>query len=387
MKGIFTVVIFYYIKAIVAQDSCQQFPIPDHVYFDESSSTERISCVGTDGQPVDKIVTFHLQPVNEYPPDVNTVPDINISEGNFSLPLYLYRLFDYFKDRDCPKERLMLSISDYSSKEKDVGGYFMVNNSTGYLYQVRHFDYEDTDIQCGLGKGGGFVNIRAEDGLHKTSKSLSVTFINIDDAPPVVVNSVCSTVCFTCPISSLSAFVHITHQGPIITDPPGVKAIDLDTKQSNIIVYTLDVYPTKYKDIIWFEDSRFVLLQSFANFSKYKEESDFTVIVTMQATGSNGQASDKFSFTIYVMVGPISSTSQQTSGGQTYEITILSQSTKDIIIIVLAVVVALLLSVILVYAVYRIRTHKKKTEDNETSYEEVKRNTITNENVYSTIQN
>lgn len=106
-----------------------------------------------------------------------------------------------------------------------------------------------------------------------------------------------------------------------------------------------------------------------------------------QATGSNGQASDKFSFTIYGMVGPISSTSQQTSGTQTDEITILSQSTKDIIIIVLAVVVALLLSVILVYAVYRIRIHKKKTEDNETTYEEVKRNTITNENVYSTIQN
>lgn len=87
------------------------------------------------------------------------------------------------------------------------------------------------------------------------------------------------------------------------------------------------------------------------------------------------------------MVDPISSTSQQTSGSQTDEITFLSQSTKDIIIIVLAVVVALLLSVILVYAVYRIRIHKKKTEDNETSYEEVKRNTITNENVYSTIQN
>lgn len=87
------------------------------------------------------------------------------------------------------------------------------------------------------------------------------------------------------------------------------------------------------------------------------------------------------------MVGSISSTSQQTSGTQTDEITILSQSTKDIIIIVLAVVVALLLSVMLVYAVYRIRIHKKKTEDNETSYEEVKRNTITNENVYSTIQN
>lgn len=195
----------------------------------------------------------------------------------------------------------------------------------------------------------------------------------------------------------------------------------------------LIVYPTKYKDIIRFEKGRFVLLQSFANFSKYREESDFAVIVTVQvsaslssiiilhyykidiyshgvvdfslhlcchyvyfcincvdkmlfqATGSNGQTSDKFSFTIYVMVAPISS-SQQTSLSQTDEIMILSQSTKNIIIIVLGGVVVLL-SVALVYAVYKIRSQQKKAKDGETSYEEVKRNTVTNENVYATIQN
>lgn len=58
---------------------------------------------------------------------------------------------------------------------------------------------------------------------------------------------------------------------------------------------------------------------------------------------------------------------------------------KDIVIIVLAVVVALLLSVILVYGVYRVRVHKKKSEDNVMSYEEVKRNNA--ENVYAIIQN
>lgn len=196
-----------------------------------------------------------------------------------------------------------------------------------------------------------------------------------------------------------------------------------------------DSLPTKYKDIIRFENGRFVLLQSFANFSEYREESDFSVIVTIkvsasvssiiilhyykidiyshgvvdfslhlcclqvyfcincvdkmlfQATGSNGQTSKKLSFTIYVMVAPISS-SQQTSLSQTDEIMILSQSTKNIIIIVLGGVVVLL-SVALVYAIYRIRRQKKKAKDGETtcSYEEVKRNTVTNENVYATIQN
>lgn len=85
------------------------------------------------------------------------------------------------------------------------------------------------------------------------------------------------------------------------------------------------------------------------------------------------------------MVAPISS-SQQTSLSQTDEIMILSQSTKNIIIIVLGVVVVLL-SVALVYAAYRIRSQQKKAKDSETSYEEVKRNTVTNENVYATIQN
>lgn len=82
------------------------------------------------------------------------------------------------------------------------------------------------------------------------------------------------------------------------------------------------------------------------------------------------------------MVAPISS-SQQTSLSQTDEIMILSQSTKNIIIIVLGVVVVLLS----VYAVYKIRSQQKEAKDGETSYEEVKRNTVTNENVYASIQN
>uniref|UniRef100_K1QT07 Cadherin domain-containing protein n=1 Tax=Magallana gigas TaxID=29159 RepID=K1QT07_MAGGI len=206
---------------------------------------QRITCYRNGQDPIIHWITFQVQPVNENPPEADTLPEIRISE-------------------------------------KDVGEYFMINSSTGFLSQVKHFDYEDTEIQCNLGKGGGFVKIIAEDGLYKTSKSLSVTFINIDDAPPVFVNSDCSTVCYKCPILSLSAIVHFTYHGPILTNPPGIKAIDLDTEQSNIIDYNLDIYPTKYKDIIRFEDGRFVLLQSFANFSEYKKESDFTVIVTIQ---------------------------------------------------------------------------------------------------------
>lgn len=85
--------------------------------------------------------------------------------------------------------------------------------------------------------------------------------------------------------------------------------------------------------------------------------------------------------TIYVVVRPISSTSQQITERAS------SGPIKNIIIIVLAVVVAFLLSVILVYAVYRIRVDKKKSEDNVMSYEEVKRNNGEIENVYATIQN
>lgn len=84
--------------------------------------------------------------------------------------------------------------------------------------------------------------------------------------------------------------------------------------------------------------------------------------------------------TIYVVVRPISSTTQQITERAS------SSPMKDIVIIVLPVVVALL-SVILVYAVYRVRVQKKKSEDNVMSYEEVKRNNGEIENVYATIQN
>lgn len=49
-----------------------------------------------------------------------------------------------------------------SSLQKDASQYFMVNSSTGYLYQIKHFDYENTTIQCVLAKGGGNINISAE---------------------------------------------------------------------------------------------------------------------------------------------------------------------------------------------------------------------------------
>lgn len=49
-----------------------------------------------------------------------------------------------------------------SSLQKDASQYFMVNSSTGYLYQIKRFDYEDTDIQCGMGKIGGILNITVE---------------------------------------------------------------------------------------------------------------------------------------------------------------------------------------------------------------------------------
>lgn len=351
---------------------------------------QRITCFRHFLDPIIHWVTFHVRPVNDNPPEADVLPNIQISEGNVSVPLFLHPLFDYFKDRDCPKERLFLSISKYSSVEKDVSEYFTINSTTGYLYQTKQFDYEESTIQCGMGKEGGFLNITAEDGLHKTSKSLSVTFINIDDAPPVFVNSVCNTVCFTCPLSCLNAFVHISHQGLIPTNPPAIKAICLVTAQSNI-VYNMDVYPMKYRDNIQFENGTFVLLQSFANFSGYAEQSDFTVTVIMQATGSNGQTSDKFPFTIHVNARPISSTSQQitnqTPSGPTKDITIISQSTNEVTIIVLAAVVVVLLTIIIVYAVYRYRHHKTKSEYNEPVYSDLQRNSIAIEHIYTIAQN
>lgn len=56
---------------------------------------------------------------------------------------------------------LRLNISLFPIK-RDVSEFFMVNSSTGNLYQVKRFDYEDRNIQCNLGKGGGYLNIIAE---------------------------------------------------------------------------------------------------------------------------------------------------------------------------------------------------------------------------------
>lgn len=211
----------------------------------------------------------------------------------------------------------MLSISD-SSNERDASQYFMVNSSTGYLYQIKHFDYEDTHIQCGMGKGGGYLNITAEDGVHKTSKILSVTFVDIDDSPPVFVNSQCSTTCYIniCPVLSLVADIHFFDQGTVPTNPASIKALDPDTNSTNI-TYSMDVHPVKYTNNIQFDNGTFVLLQSFANFSGYAEESDFTVTVTMQATGSNGQMSDNLTLSIHVKVPPTTTTTTTTTTATT----------------------------------------------------------------------
>lgn len=48
------------------------------------------------------------------------------------------------------------------SIQKDASEYFTINSTTGYLYQTKQFDYEESTIQCGIGKEGGFLNITAE---------------------------------------------------------------------------------------------------------------------------------------------------------------------------------------------------------------------------------
>lgn len=51
-----------------------------------------------------------------------------------------------------------------------------------------------------------------QDGPHKISKSLIVMFVDVDDTPPVFVNSQCTSTCFTCPVSAINADVHYTDQ-------------------------------------------------------------------------------------------------------------------------------------------------------------------------------
>ncbi|XP_065941826.1 uncharacterized protein [Magallana gigas] len=360
-------------------DGCLSFPVPMNIYFNESSASGSVIFVSseTNSQTKEWFVTS-IEPRVALTFVKQTYQLVLLSEVDLDVPNPSDTCFP-------PQLQFMQRITCFRHflDPKDASEYFTVNSTTGYLYQTKQFDYEESTIQCGIGKEGGFLNITAEDGLHKTFISLSVAFINIDDAPPVFVNSDCSNVCLKCPLSSLSTFVHITHQGLIPTNPPAIKAIYLGSN----VVYDMDVYPTKYSDNIRFENGTFVLPQSFANFSGYAEESDFTVTVIMQATGSNGQTSDKFPFSIHVNTRPISSTSQQitdqTSSCPTKYITVIRQSTNDVIIIVLVVVVVLLLTIIIVNVVYRYRFHKTKSVSIEPVYSELQRNSIEIEHIYT----
>lgn len=46
----------------------------------------------------------------------------------------------------------MLFSITVSLIQKDVSEYFTINSTTGYLYQTKQFDYEESTIQCGMGK-------------------------------------------------------------------------------------------------------------------------------------------------------------------------------------------------------------------------------------------
>lgn len=51
-----------------------------------------------------------------------------------------------------------------------------------------------------------------QDGPHTTSKPLEVTFVDVDDTPPVFVKSECSTTCYSCPVSAIIANVEYAYQ-------------------------------------------------------------------------------------------------------------------------------------------------------------------------------
>ncbi|XP_022296590.2 uncharacterized protein LOC111106268 [Crassostrea virginica] len=373
---------------------------------------QRISC--DNNGIIDLWVTFHVRPINEYDPEFSGNLDITITEESKMMPLFSHRLLDYFKDRDCPKEYIILNISKTNS-EADASDYFMVNSSSGFLYQIKSFDYEDTEIQCRLGRSS-FLTITAQDGVHQISRALKVTFIDVDDSPPVFVNALCSTTCYTCPVPPLTATVNYTYIGTVITDPPSIKALDPDSYSTNI-TYQMEVCPEKYQETIVFENGTFILLQSFSFLSGFNERSHFTVKVYLQAVDSNGQKSDGFELTINVVVSSTSNatteymscmssemTSQMTSKvslplssdstlgthvtSDILETTnIASNSTKDIVIIVLATFVGIMLFVGLVIGVYKVRrrSHNTKTNNIEIRYEETSRNNETKENVYDTI--
>ncbi|XP_022296601.1 uncharacterized protein LOC111106278 [Crassostrea virginica] len=235
---------------------------------------------------------------------------------------------------------------------------------------------------------------KEEDGVHNISRAIEVTFIDVDDSPPVFVNARCSTTCYTCPVPSLTAAVTYTYLGTVITDPPTIKAVDPDSKVTTI-TYEMEVRPEKYKDFIVFDNGTFILLQSFSIFAGFNESSHFIVIVYLQAVGSNGQKSDRFKLTMFSEM--TSTVSLHLSSDSTLGIhvtsdilettNIASNSTKDIVIVVLATLVGIMFSMGVVIGVYKVRrrSHNTKTSSNETPYEETAKNNEMKENVYDTI--
>ncbi|XP_062599941.1 uncharacterized protein LOC134261531, partial [Saccostrea cucullata] len=235
--------------------------------------TQRVSCKNNDGSPDDENIMFSVNPVNEYPPVAVKNNTIRIQEDKGPTPIYIARMLDLFQDRDCPRVTPIVGISK-TTAGTDVSEYFTVNTTTGFLYQMKNFDYEDTRIQCGLGKGGGTLNITAEDGPHTVFTILNVNFTNVDDTPPVFVRDKCSSTCYSCSVPDISVTIDYFDQGIIKTEPNRIKAIDPDTSSSNI-AYNLE-------DNTKFEYGSFILNQSFANFSNFGESSDFDVAVLLQ---------------------------------------------------------------------------------------------------------
>ncbi|XP_062608358.1 uncharacterized protein LOC134270185 [Saccostrea cucullata] len=283
-----------------------------------------------------------------------------------------------------------------TNDKTDASEYFTVNTTTGFLYQIKNFDYEDTRIQCGLGKTGGILNITAKDGPHTVSTILNVNFINLDDTPPVFVRDDCSSTCYSCRVPDISVTIDYFTQGIIKTEPSRLKAIDTDSPRSKI-TYKLTAYPERYIDNIAFENGTFILSQSFANFSNSSESSDFRVVVVLQAFGSNGQKSEPFVLIMHVTLPP--TTTKDTT---TIEMGILlttkegafdhpmlgeskSDSTKDIAIIVLSISTGLLLIVVIAFIFYKRWSTRTKQESPSTGYEEVKTDNNHQENVYATI--
>ncbi|XP_062608359.1 uncharacterized protein LOC134270186 [Saccostrea cucullata] len=176
---------------------------------------------------------FFVKPVNEYPPIAVRNDTIRIQEGEGPTPIYIARMFDFFQDRDCPRDRPIFIISKTTEKA-DASEYFTVNTTSGFLYQIKNFDYEDTGIQCGLGKTGGILNVTAKYGSYTMSTILNVNFTDVDDTPPVFVRDDCSTTCYSCPVPAIFVTIDYFDQGIIKTEPSHLKAIDTDSPRSKI---------------------------------------------------------------------------------------------------------------------------------------------------------